>query len=266
MIAVGLIFAFLSGTMPQGLGIVAFVFSVIALAAAILAMSMRYYSYLFGPMLRMKGGSVVLDASDAFYLSQNGNAVIVRGDDAVYATSFIKVPVYSSATEMSDEQSYNFANLFSRIVSLSKTPIRITSQLYSINKDDYLARINTRLAEAENKYSILQAQKGAKKPDLDRIKGEVTMWHNMLDSVSKANSQALEVYAQVTVSGGTEDEALNLIALKTDEISSGISAALGVSASVVSGTEALVLLEPEYMIPPTTTTELMRYAQAEKGM
>ena len=262
--AVGFVFATLTGLPSPGLSPVALVFALIALLAAVLAFATRYYYYLYAPMLRAKSGNVVLDSGDAFYMSQNASAILVRKDNLIYATAFIKVPVYSSSTEMNDEQKFNFANVFSRMVSVSKTPIRVTSQLYSINKDEYISRVTSRLNEAESRYNAIQLDKNASKPQLDRIKGEVTMWHNLLDSVSKANSQALDVYAAVTVFGGTEEEALNLIALKADEIAAGISATVGVTASVVTGTEMLVMIEPEYMIPPTTISELMRYSQTQQ--
>lgn len=262
--AVGFVFATLTGLPPASLSPVALLLAIIALIAAVLAFATRYYYYLYAPVLRSKSGSVVLDPDDAFYMSQNGNAILVRKDNLIYATSFIKVPVYSSSTEMNDEQKFNFSNVFSRMVSISKTPIKVTSQLYSINKDDYIARVTSRLNEAEARYNAIQLDKNASKPQLDRIKGEVTMWHNLLDSVSKANSQALDVYAAVTVFGGTEEEAMNMISLKADEVAAGISATVGVSASVVTGADMLVLVEPEYMIPPTTISELMRYSQNQQ--
>lgn len=259
----GFVFAIVAGALPASLGIVALPLCIVALLAAIVALSARWYYFMFNPMLHMKGGLVTLDTNEPFYMSQNNNSILVRSGEYVYATAFIRVPMYSSATEMNDEQKLNFAELFARMVGVSKDPIRVSSQLYSINKDDYIARVNGKLNEAEGKYSTLQADKKASKTDLDRIKGEVTMWHNLLDSVAKANSQALTVYACTTAIGGTEEQAVNLVALKSDEIAAGISATLGIAASVVTGAELLVLIEPEFMIPPTTISELMKYSATQ---
>ena len=49
------------------------------------------------------------------------------------------------------------------------------------------------------------------------------------------------------------------MAIKADEIAAGISATLGISATVITGNEILVFIEPDYMIPPATIGEVMKF-------
>jgi hypothetical protein len=247
------------GLMPPGLSPLALIIAVVALALALLAFATKDYLFMFDAIAHMKNMSAVIDSNDPFYLAPNGTAIVVRRGNDIFATAFIKVPVYDSATEMSDEEKYNFSLLFARLISISKTPMRLSSQLHSINKDEYIARINTKLSESEGRYNTLQGDSTADPKALDRVKGEVTMWRNLLDNVSRSNSQELVVYASVTSIGNSEDEAINLVAIKADEISAGISATLGVTATIVTGNEILVFIEPDYMIPPTTISEVMKY-------
>ncbi len=259
---VGLVCAFVMWLVPVGLSLLALIIALVALGATILAFATKDYFFMFDAILHMKNMSAVIDGNDPFYLAPNGNSILVRRGGDIFATAFIKIPVYDSATEMSDEQKYNFSLLFARLISISKTPMRLSSQLNTINKDEYIVRINTKLNESEGRYNTLQGDSTTDPKALDRIKGEVTMWRNLLDNVSRSNSQELMVYASITALGNSEDEAINLVAIKADEISAGISATLGVTATIVTGNEILVFIEPDYMIPPTTISEVMKY----KGM
>lgn len=259
---IGLVCAIIMGLVPASLSPLALVLAVVALVATLVAYATKDYFFLFDSMLHMKNMTAVIDGNDPFYMAPSGDAIVVRRGEEVYATAFVKVPIYSSSTEMADEDRYNFSLLFARMISISKTPMRVSSQLHPINKDDYIARINAKLNESEVRYNTLQGDKTADPKALDRVKGEVTMWRNMLDNVSRSNSQELEVYASITAIGGSEEEAINLVAIKADEIAAGISATLGITATIVTGDEMLVFIEPDYMIPPTTISEVMKY----KGM
>lgn len=256
---VSFLLAILMGFIPPFLSPVALVISLVALGGAIIAFMTKDYFYMMTPLQHMKNGTATIDAEDPFYISLNGNAIVTRREDLVYATAFIRIPVYVSSTEMSDEDKFNFSNIFARIVSISKIPMRISAQLYSINKDEYISRISSKLNEAESRYNTVLGDKSSPQRSIDRVKGEVTMWHNMLDNVSRSNSQALDIYASVTSVGNSEDEAVNLVSLKSDELAAGISATIGVQATVVTGNAMLVYIEPDFMIPPATISELMRY-------
>lgn len=262
-IGVGIVCIILMGFVPTGLAPLAVVLAVLALLSSIVAYATKDYLFLFEPFTRMKHMNIVIEENDPFYMAQSGNAIVVRRGNDVFATAFIKIPIYSTATEMDDDQKYNFAILFARLVSISKTPMRLSSQLHAINKDEYLARINTKLNESEGRYNTLQGDKNADPKALDRVKGEVTMWRNMLDNVSRSNSQQLEVYASVSAAGNSEDEAINLVSVKAEEIAAGISTTLGVSANVVSGNEILVFTDPDKMIPPATIAEIMKYKNTQ---
>ncbi|MDE1823537.1 MAG: hypothetical protein KGH50_04385, partial [Candidatus Micrarchaeota archaeon] len=71
-------------------------------------------------------------------------------------------------------------------------------------------------------------------------------------------SQGQMAYAMVSATGASEEEAVNLAIQKAEEAAAGISATLGVTASLARGDEILAFLEPEYVIPPTTVAEMMK--------
>jgi hypothetical protein len=233
-------------------------FVVVALLVDILAFSTKYYFQFFVPFAGMKNRTVILNESEAFTVAPSGNAIVVRSGQDTYASALIKIPSYRSATEMSAGEKTDFTKMFSRALSLSRSPVKFAAQLYVINKDDYIANIKNRLDEAEERYQGTILNKGIPKAEAERVRGEVTMWHNLFDSVNKTRSQSLEAYAMVTSPGITEEEAVNLALQQADEVATGISATFGISASIIEGGEMLKFLEPDYMIPVVTISEQMR--------
>jgi hypothetical protein len=241
---------------------VKFLLVLAALAFDILAFSTKLYMDFFIPFLKMKGRTVVIDTDEPFRMAPSNNAIVVRKGADIFASAFVTIPTYRSATEMNQDEKIDFARLFSRALTLTKLPVKFGAQLYVINKDEYINNIKRKLDEAEERYQTVSISKTASKSESERIRGEVTMWHNLFESVNKVKSQALEAYAMTTAQGGTEEEAINLALQQADEIAAGISAIFGVQANIVEGADILRFIEPDYMIPFVTVSEQMRGAEA----
>jgi hypothetical protein len=235
-----------------------FVLVIVALAFDVLAFSTKYYFQFFVPFLGMKGRTVVLKDGEAFTMAPSGNAIVVRNGQDTYASAIVRIPSYRSATEMNPAEKTDFAKMFGRVLSLARSPVKFAAQLYVINKDEYIANIKNKLDEAEERYQSTIMNKGLPKAESERVRGEVTMWHNLFDSVNKTRSLSLEAYAMVTSPGNTEEEAVNLALQQADEIATGISAIFGIAAGLVEGKELLKFLEPDYLIPAVTISEQMR--------
>jgi hypothetical protein len=240
---------------------VKFLLVLAALAFDILAFSTKLYMDFFIPFLKMKGRTVVINTDEPFRMAPSNNAIVVRKGADIFASAFVTIPTYRSATEMNQDEKIDFARLFSRALTLTKLPVKFGAQLYVINKDEYINNIKRKLDEAEERYQTLSISKTASKSESERIRGEVTMWHNLFESVNKVKSQALEAYAMTTAQGGTEEEAINLALQQADEIAAGISAIFGVQANIVEGADILRFIEPDYMIPFVTVSEQMRGAE-----
>ncbi|MGC8538306.1 MAG: hypothetical protein ACP5MK_00340 [Candidatus Micrarchaeia archaeon] len=245
--------------------IIKFVLVLIALLMDIVAFSLRFYMYLFFPLLKMKKRKVVLSNEETFMMAPNGNAIMIREGSYVYASTFVKLPIYKSATEMSDDEKRDFSLLFSKLVSVSKTPIKITTQYYIVNRDAYLNNIRDKLNEAENRYQQMINDKNANPKELDRVRGEVTMWSNLQDSVGRAKSTSIINYIMVTAIGGNEEEAVTLAVQRGEEIAAGAGAILGITTALATGEELLLLTQPEQLIPFSTINEEIRQKTLEKG-
>lgn len=232
------------------------ILAILALLVTMAAFLTKNYSYLFESILKRKGNNLVLNSDQPFFLAPSGTAIVRREGENVFASSYVKIPIYKSATDMNADEKTDLSKLFGRILTLSKNPVKLSSQLYIINKDSYISKLRTALNAAEDHYRQVQEEGGESgRSSLERARGEVGMWRTVLDSVSKSHSQALALYAMVSALGGNEEEATNIAYQRADELAGGISTILGVTASVVTGEEILSFVEPEYMIPTETVSE-----------
>lgn len=258
-IMIGIAFGLTVATQVSKNAILNSVLALLALLFALLAFLSKNYSYLLTAIVNRKGGKLILNANEPFFISPSGTALIRREKENVYASSYIKIPVYKSSTDMSREEKVELSKLFGRMLTLSKVPMKLTAELYVINKDDYIAKIRAKLNDVEEKYRNLQGlENESPRPTLDRTRGEVTMWRSLLDNVSKTQSQSLVLYAMVSALGGTDEEAANIAYQRAMELAGGVSALLGVNASLVTGPEILKFVEPDYMIPVETVNERIK--------
>lgn len=246
--------------------VVNFVLAILVLALDVLAFSTKLYMSFFMPFTKMKNHTAVLYEDDAFTMVPSGNAIISRRYGATYASAFVKIPSYRSATEMNQEEKVDFSRLFSRALTITNEPVKYATQLYVINKDEYISNIRNKLDEAEERYQNASVDKDITKRESERISGEVTMWHNLYDSVNKVRSQALEAFAMVSSEGGTEEEAVSLALQRADDVAAGVSSVFGVTATIVEGEELLRLIEPDHMIPLVTVSEQIREKSAAEGV
>jgi hypothetical protein len=243
------------------------VLAIFCLFFDLIAFSTKLYMDFFIPFLTMKNKNVVVSEAEAFTMSPSGNAIVVRKGSDLFASAFIKIPAYRSATEMNAEEKIDFSRLFSRALTITKNTVRYGAQLYVINKDAYINNIKDKLDEAEERYQSATMSKDIPKAESERIRGEVTMWHNLFESVNKVRSQALEAFAMVTAQGASEEEASNLALQQADELAAGISAVFGINSTIMEGEELLKFIEPDYMIPLATISEQIRQRSvSEEGV
>ncbi len=227
---------------------------ILALVFDGLAYSSRYYSYLLVPIFKQRKRSIVLSSEDPYWLSPTGDAIVHKEGETFISTVYVKIPLYRSATEMSNDEKLEFTKQISRLVSLSRDPIRFTTQVHMMNKDDYIRKLRDTLSEVENEEASLLAR-NAKQNEIDRVRGKASMWRHMLDSVSKGISLEMVLYASVSALGGQEFEAISGAQQRARELISGIAAVFGVTPSILTGDAVQRAVEPEFLIPYSTVSE-----------
>lgn len=226
----------------------------LAVLADVLAFASRYYTYLLIPLTKQRSRSVVISDQSPYWLASNGECIVRKEGDDYVATAYINIPLYVSATEMNDEEKLRFTNQVSRLVGISKEPVRFTTELYLMNKDEYIQKLKDSINLVESDEAKLIENKGTEK-EIEHVKGKLSMWRKMLENITTGTSFELGSFAAISAKGGKEFEAITIVQQKARELMNGIAATLGVPPSLVLGNEILKYVEPEYLIPYSTITE-----------
>jgi hypothetical protein len=241
-------------------------FSIIALFFSVLGFSTRFYTYLYIPLFRSRKRNIVLSNQEAFLLSPSGNTIIINDSVGTYATAFVKIPLYRSSTEMTESEKLDLGRTFSRVLTLTKETTKFSSEMYVVNKDEYINKVRAKLQNSSEKLREMQSSEPSNSEKLNRLKGELTMWENLISNISSSRSESLVTYNMVSAFGQNEEEASSIAYQKAEEIAAGISAALGVTAYIAEGEELLSLIEPNYMIPVETVNEIIRQKSIKEGI
>lgn len=226
----------------------------------LLALSSRFYSYLIIPIMKQRKRNVVISKEEAYFLASSGDAILHKEGENYIATIYIKIPLYRSATEMTAEEKLDFTHQNSRLIALSKDPIRFTTELLVMNKDSYIQTLRDMISAAQDEENRL-VQNNAPASDIERARGKAGMWSNMLDITSKSLSLEMSTYATVSGVGVQEFEAVGQAGQRARELMSGVASIFGVTPSIITGDGLLRFVEPEYLIPYSTISE-----QINKGM
>ena len=256
LLSVSVLLLLLAVSLPNGLlmGIVKIFLLIISLLVDVTAFSSRYYSYMLLPMFKQRRRNIILSNESPYWLSTTSDSIIKKDGDEFVATAYINIPLYMSATEMSDEEKISFSRQVSALVGISSDPVRFTTELYVMNKDSYIEELRDMISNIENEESAM-TEKNSSKSELERVKGKLSMWRKMLENVSKGTALELMSFASLSARGSKEYEAVALVQQKARELMSGIGATFGVSPNIVLDKELLKFVEPEFLIPYSTISE-----------
>ncbi len=263
-IGISVVLAVLSLSMTNA--ILAIIFAILSLIFSVIGFSSKYYTYLYIPAFKMKNRTITLDNGEMFILSPSGNSIVLRGENGTIASAYVKIPLYKSSTEMTDSEKLDFGRTFSRVITLSKNTTKISSEMLVVNKDEDISKIRSKLDDTAERLREAEAEVPQKPEMINRLKGELTMWENLISNISASKSQGLVTYYMVSANGENEEEATSIVHQRAEELAAGISAALGVSAYITEGEELLSLIEPNYMIPVETVNEMIRQKSIEEGI
>ncbi len=237
--------------LPYPIKIILFI---IGLLLDIFAIFLKDYSEFMIGMLKHRSKNVVVNSEPPYMFSTSKDALVVKSGDGYNATIYIKIPVYRSSTEMKIEERVDFARMVGRLVGQSRNIARYTTGMFVMNKDLYIQQLRESITEAENEESSI-VESGGSPEELNRIKGKLSMWRNILDSVNSNISYEQISYASVTASGTNEFEAVSIAQQHGRELISGIGTLFGVQPALITGSEVLRFIEPEYQMPYSTMAE-----------
>jgi energy-coupling factor transporter transmembrane protein EcfT len=198
----GLVTAGVAAYIPTGVitDIIKFILFILAMAFVVIGFSCRYYSYLIAPILKQRSRHIILSDQVPYWLATTGDCIVSKRNEDFIATAYINIPLYVSSSEMSDEERERFAGQMSRLVGVNKEPVRFSSVLRIMDKDDYLKKIKELIGIAENDESIALQKNDP--VEIERARGKLSMWKKILDTIGSKSSMELVTFAAVSATGG----------------------------------------------------------------
>jgi len=243
--AVGALFAFIS---PVG-GLSAIIGGLLAATGSLMGVLFWKYGYLIIPLITQRTNIVMM--SDEGYEVPPSEDVVVKSSNGVfYASAFLGLKIFESATEKSQEENLTYSQFFERAISNLKYVTKVSYMLYVEDVGEKRKTVETKRAEAQLR---LARERDKPQPDvlkMDRYEREVGVWDSQLTKLIKGiKPMGVIAYAQTTAVGISKDAAIAGARAQSNELRTVLANALNVEVVPLSGDEMLKCFEWERFFP-----------------
>jgi len=228
-----------------------FPFMAIASVMVMLSIAIYKYGYIIIPLITRFAR--VVEVHDSGYELLPGQEAIVRKiGDIYYASMFLLVRIYESATEKSPEENVAYTEYFERAISNVKYVTKFSTMVYVKDLRKYRERIETKRAEAQLRLS---RERDKPEPDilkLDRYEREVAMYDGQLARIaSGVKPMGAISYVMTTATGVTKEAAIAAARNQANELRAAIANAMNTEVVLLTGEEMKRCYEWEFFLPPS---------------
>lgn len=233
-------------------GILAIVAGLLCAVGAIGAIALYKYGYVIVPMM-LQRSNVVQIMEGGFEIPPTNDVVLKNVGGVYYASKYLGVRIYESASEKSVEENIVYSEYFERAISSVKHVTKFALMVYMKDISEHRSRIETKHAEAQ-----LRLARERDKPDpdvlkLDRYEKEVAMWENQINKLTRGiKPMGVVSYIMTTAVGVSKEAAIAAASAQANELKATVANALNVQVDALTGDEMLRCFQWEVMIPPTT--------------
>ncbi len=247
---IGALFALIGGG-----GIFSLLGGLLAFMGSVLGVLFWRYGYIMIPLITERAKIVML--SDLGYEVPPSQDCIVKSANGVYyATAFMGLKIFESATEKTSEETMSYNQFFERAISNIKYVTKIAYMLYVEDLGEKRKEIETKRAEAQLR---LARERDKSQPDvlkIDKFEREVAIWDAQLTKLIKGvKPMGVIAYAQTTATGLSKDAATAQVRSQANELKTVLANALNVEVVVLTGDEMMKCFEWERFFP-TSPQEL----------
>ncbi len=243
----GSIGVFVGGGNP----IITMIAGTFCLLGAIGAVGFYKYGYILVPLITQRA-NIIQIMEGGFEIPPSNDVVLKNVGGIYYASKFLAVRIYESASEKSVDENIVYSEYFERAISSVKYVTKFAIMVYMKDISDYRTRIETKHAEAQLR---LARERDRPDPDvlrLDRYEKEVAMWEGQINKLTRGiKPMGVISYIMTSAVGVSKEAAMAAANAQANELKATISNALNVQIDALSGEEMLRCFQWETMIPPT---------------
>ncbi|MEM2138148.1 MAG: hypothetical protein QW568_03610 [Candidatus Anstonellaceae archaeon] len=244
---VGVLGIYASGGNP----VIVMLGAILCMLGSIGAIAFYKYGYVLLPLITQRA-NIVQIMEGGYEVPPTNDVVLKNVGGIYYASKFLAVRIYESASEKSADENVVYSEYFERAISSVKYVTKFAMMVYMKDISDYRSRIETKHAEAQ-----LRLARERDKPDpdvlrLDRYEKEVAMWEAQINKLTRGiKPMGVVSYIMTTAVGVSKESATAAATSQANELKSTIANALNVQIDVLTGEEMLRCFQWEVMIPPT---------------
>ncbi len=221
--------------------------------------------YLVVPMITQRTKTVVL-TDTGYEIPPTQDVIIKRAQSGVYyASAFLGMKIYQSALEKEEGEMVAYIKQFEMAMTQFKKVVKISYTMHAVDISNDRKKLETQKAEAQLK---LQKEREKSEPDVLRInqfERQIAYFEGMVNQLSKGlRPMKVVLYAMVTDTGITKDEATARVKNAADKLGTLLSNSFNCESDLLAGDEMLKAFEWEKFLP-TTIEELEDQTESEKA-
>jgi hypothetical protein len=207
------------------------------------------YGYIIIPLITQRT-KVVLLTDTGYEIPPEEDVIVKNVNDVYYASAFLALRIYESATEKSVDENISYNQFFERAISNLKYVTKICYMLYVEDVGEKRKMLETKRAEAQLR---LMREKEKAEPDIlkmDKYEREVAHWDAQLSKLIKGvKPMGVIGYAMTTATGISKDAAIAAARTQASELRTVLANALNVEVVQLTGDEMLKCFEWEKFYP-----------------
>lgn len=218
---------------------------------SIFAILFLKYGYILVPLITQRTNTLLI-TDTGYEIPPSQDVVVKKVGNLYYASTFLGIRIFESATEKSTEQNIAYNEMFERAISNIKYVAKVAYMLYAEDIGEERKKIETKKAEAQLR---LAREREKTEPDvlkMDKYEREVAMWDEQLNKLTKGlRPMGVLAYAMTTASGVSKEAAIAAVRAQARELKVTLSNSLNVQVDQLTADQMLKCFEWEKAMPPT---------------
>lgn len=207
------------------------------------------YGYLVVPLITQRQ-KIVMITDTGYETPPSQDVIIKKVGNEYYASAFLAIRIYESATERSQEQNVAYNKYFERAISNMRYAVKICYLLYAEDVAEKRRMIETRKAESQLR---LARERDKGEPDvlkMDKFEREIAMWETQLQRLIKGvRPMGVLAYAMTSAAGISKEAAVATLRAQVRELKVTLQNALNVQVEQLTADEMKKCFEWEFAFP-----------------
>jgi len=207
------------------------------------------YGYLVVPLITQKS-KIVMVTDTGYEIPPSQDVIVKKVGNEYYASAFLAIKIFESATERSDQQNVTYNQFFERAISNMRYAVKICYLLYAEDVAEKRRMIETRKAEAQLRLARERDKGEADVLKMDKYEREIAMWETQLQRLIKGvRPMGVLAYAMTSASGVSKEAAIATLRAQVREVKVILQNALNVQVEQLTAEEMKRCFEWEYAFP-----------------